>query len=139
MAFIFVERLLYVYYSRPHEQLSEQVKQLMRIRRYWDGLRLLHARRAEQSRLIVRSVVFMAVWVPMAIFVITSTGSMLASGLVMSIGLHLLYDVLLDIGNVGRLKSWLFWPIQREITDAEVKAVVGVYGGFFLLVTWMVV
>ena len=73
----------------------------------------------------------MGAWVPVALFVMTSTGNMLATGLVMGIGLHLLFEVWMDWADLERLRKWLFWPIRRYVRDSEVKGVVVMYTVFF--------
>ena len=131
VGFVMVDRFIYVLLTKPHEHLSEHVRHLLNEKRFLDAIKLLRARGDEQRELTVKSVFFMAAWIPAALFVMTSTASMLAMGFVMGIGLHLLYDVWKDRNNIEKLKEWLFWPVKREVSDKEVKVVVGLFGVFF--------
>ena len=116
-----------------------KVVQLIKNGSYKDALMLLFERREEQLYLVVRSIFFLAAWVPMTLFVITSTGSMLGTGLVMGIGLHLLYDSFVDFKNMERLKWWLFWSVKRKVSDNEAKAVVWIFAGVFGLLSLLLV
>jgi hypothetical protein len=135
MGLVWADRLFYVYFTRPHEQLSVHIQHLVKGRRYREALLVLKMRGHEQQHLTVRSVLFMGVWIPVALFILTSTASFLARGFVMGIGLHLLYDIYIDWGNRQRLRDWLFWPVRRDVADSELKVVVGVYVAFFILLS----
>jgi hypothetical protein len=121
-----------VFVVKPHEHLSEHVRHLLAEKRVIEALRLLKDRGQEQQRLTVRSVFFMGAWVPVALYVVTSTGNMLATGLVMGIGLHMLHDVWIDWANLDSLRRVWFWPIRRYVSDAEVKGVVILFTIMFL-------
>lgn len=131
LGFVYVDRLIQVFLVKPHEHLSEHVRHMVRDKRIMDAIRLLRDRGHEQQKLTVRSIFFMGAWVPVALFVLTSTGNMLATGLVMGIGLHMLYEVWMDWADLDRLRHWLFWPIRRYVNDFEVKGVVVLYTIFF--------
>lgn len=133
-----VDRLVYVYVNRPHEQLSEQVKLLITERRYTDALRVLYARKDEQLHLASRSVLFLGAWVVLALFVLTSSVSWLAKGMVMGIGLRVVYEIVLHWNNLPLLQQRIFWQVKREIDFSEVRAVVSVFMGLFLVLSLLV-
>ena len=139
MMFIYVDRLIHVYFTKPNEQLSEQVKYLINSNRFAQSLKLLKTRGHEQRYLAARSVFFMAAFIPAAFYVISSTGSALATGLVMGIGLNLVIDSILGLKDLAKLKWWLFWPIKRDFSDQETKIVVGVFTIMFCLLSLMLV
>ena len=132
LGFSFLDRLIQVFLIKPHEHLSEHVRQLVKERRFADAFRLLSDRGGEQIHLTVRSIFFMGAWVPVALYIITSTGNMLAVGLVMGIGLKMLYDVWVDWSDLDKIRQWLFWPIKRRMSDGEVKGVVVGYTVLFV-------
>jgi len=131
--FIYVDRLNHVYLTKPDEQLSVYVKHLVTNKRYGEAFILLTNRGGEQRFLMSRSVLFMVAFVPLALFVLTSTASELAAGMVLGIGLHLLLSIAFDWYRFEYLKHWLFWPIKRHFNDTEAKAIIAVYTGFFVL------
>lgn len=130
-----VDRLVYVYYSKPHEQLSMQVKMLISKSKFGEAMNLLAMRGGEQVRLSTNNVLFMAVWVMLAIFLITSSGQEFAEGLVLGLGLKMSYDLWLDNKRPEYLMGRLFWPLKRHIYWEETKRVVWVFWGVFGAIT----
>jgi hypothetical protein len=138
LGFVFVDRFIYVFVTKPHAHLSEHVKHLLRSGRYKDAVLLLKARGDEQTELTVRSIFFMGAWIPVALFITSSTGSMLASGFVMGIGLHLLHDIVRDWQQPDRLRR-LMWPMQHSIGIKELKIVAILFGVFFGLISLVLI
>jgi hypothetical protein len=134
-----VDRWVYVYFSHPEEPLSVQLKGLVKENRYADAMTNLMANFAWQQRLSMNNVLFLGGWVVLAIFLMTSSVSAFAHGLVLGIGLSLLGGIWRDWKNPEVLKTRLFWPIKRKVAGDEMKAVVGVFVGAFLLVSLMAV
>jgi hypothetical protein len=139
LLFSWADRLAHVYFTRPFEQLSLQVKSLVAAKRYREAVVLLDHRKHEQRHLTVRSALFLAVWVAAALFVITSTGSIFAVGMVMAIGLSVLVDMIMDFKDLAKLKWWLFWQIKRTFSDKETKGFVAGYAVVFGLLTLMII
>ena len=135
MLFEWVDRIAYVYFTKPHEQLSFQVKSLISQKKYMKALLLIDCRKYEQKHLTVRSLLFALIWVLAAFFVLTSTGSAFAGGMVMAIGLSILIDMLKDWGKIGKLKEWLFWQIKKDFSDKEARGVVIGFGVIFALLS----
>jgi len=139
MLFIYLDRLIYIYWTRPHEQLSEHLRHLLESKRFRESLTLIDQRQAEQRQLVSKSVLFMAAWAAASLFIITSAASLLATGFVLGIGLRLFLDIVKDIRHLLRLKDWLFWPIKRAVTLEETKIVVVVFFAVFLFFTLLVI
>ena len=137
--FEWVDRLAYIYFTKPHEQLSFQAKSLISQKRYKDAIVLIDSRKHEQKNLSVGSILFLMVWVVAAFFVITSTGSAFASGMVMAIGLSVLVEMYGDWNNLEKLKGWLFWQIKRGFSDAEAKSVVVIFSALFVVLTLLLI
>lgn len=137
--FVYLDRFMHILLINPQEHLSEHVHHLMRQGRYRDTLRLLADRGDEQRHLLTKSILFIAIWVPLTIFVLSSTSSMFASGMVMAIALRLLLDIAQDWHNQPKLSAWLFWQIMRPVSRAETKVVVGIFILIFILCTiWLI-
>lgn len=135
-----LDRVVYVYYLFPHEQLSQQVQYLVSKGQVLGAMKLVHQRRGEQQKLVFRSLVLMLAWVPIAIFAVTSTGSLFAGGVVMGLGLHLMYDLWRDQRKdpVG-LNTKLFWQVKRAVGLEEQRWFLYGLTGMFILLTWMIV
>jgi hypothetical protein len=116
---LFADRIVYTY-SYPGTQISQQFAWYVKEKQYLTALDLLDARRLEQERLTFRSALFMAIWVPLAFFALTSTPGLFGKGVVMGIMLHILADSWkLQQQDPRRLHIRLFWLIKRVITDEE--------------------
>lgn len=135
---LFLDRVVYVY-SYPGTQLSQQFAWYWKEKKYWTALSLLDARRLEQERLTFRSALFMAVWVPLAFFALTSTTGLFGKGVVMGLMLHILSDSWrLQRTEPRRLHIRLFWMIKRVIRDEERLVFLWVVTGIFGLFSFWV-
>lgn len=116
---LFADRVVYTY-SYPGAQISQQFAWYIKERKFWKALELLDARRLEQERLTFRSALFMAIWVPLSFFALTSTTGLFGKGVVMGIMLHALADAWrLQRIEPRRLHVRLFWLVKRQISDEE--------------------
>lgn len=131
---IFLDRVVYTY-SYPHEQLSQVFNHHMQEKDYLRALEMLDTRRHEQNKLTFRSALFMAVWVPLSFFALTSTSGLFGKGVVMGLMLHILYDAWrMQKTDPEKLNERLFWQIGREVSREEqlvfmwiVTAIFGVF------------
>lgn len=135
----FADRLFYVYYVKPDAPLSVAVKRFIDKRQFRLAYIAFKHRGYEQEHLALQSALFMAAWVVIALYVITSSGSMLAAGLVLGLGLQLIYRMIADYREPKKLKAWLFWQIKRPVSDKEMRVVVWSFGTAFVLLTWLMV
>lgn len=116
---LFLDRVAYTY-AYPSEQLSQQFTWLVKDKKLGRALELLDSRRGEQKRLTFRSALFIAIWVPLSFFALTSTTSLFGKGVVMGLMLHILYDSWrLQKLDPGALSERLFWQIKREVGGQE--------------------
>ena len=135
---LFLDRVVYTY-SYPDTQLSQQFAWLWREKKYLTALSTLDERRLEQERLTFRSALFMAVWVPLAFFALTSTVGLFGKGVVMGLMLHILTDSWkLQKTEPRRLHIRLFWMIKRVIRDEERLFFLFVITGIFVLFSFWV-
>lgn len=135
---LFLDRVVYTY-SYPTDLLSQQFAQLIKEKRWKYGLELLDARREEQNKLTFRSALFMAVWVPLSFFAITSTTALFGKGVVMGLMLHILLDAWrMQKSNPERLNERLFWQIARPIRREEQLVFMYVMTALFLIFSWWV-
>jgi hypothetical protein len=132
--FLKIDQLFYVYFTKPEEPLSLEVKQLIsqkRIGLAWD---VLEQKESAQPHLAIRSFLFQLAWVVLGFFAISSTASFFGKALVLGIGLKLLLEEWDDILS-GRSISWLFWQVKREVSLKEQKTYLWIMTGLFALLT----
>lgn len=100
------DHLIYVYFLRPHEPISQKTSQLFSQQDYKGAFNLLTETRGERSKLIFHTGYFQIIFLIFTLFVITSSGSFLGRGIVLAFSLHLLVDQYIDLTQTGRLATW---------------------------------
>lgn len=135
---LFADRIVYTY-SYPGTQIAQQFSWYIKEKKYLSALELLDDRRLEQERLTFRSSLFMAIWVPLAFFALTSTTGLFGKGVVMGLMLHILADSWkLQKLEPRRLHVRLFWLIKREITDEERLVFLSIVTALFVVFSFWV-
>lgn len=130
------DRVAYVFILHPETQVGQYVKYLVTQKRYKEAVKMLRERGDVFDKLTTRSALFGMAWVVLAIFAITSVPSWFGKMLVMCLGLRVIHEQWLEYGKDKlKLKQKLFWQIQREISDKELKWYVYVGVGIFVWLT----
>jgi len=133
-----LDHFLYWFFTHPEELDSQQAKVLLRTKNYKGLYHQLVLSRGLHKRLIFHSALFQIILFPLSFFILSSGGSIFASGLVMSINLHLLKDEWQDFfKNREKLSDWLFWQVKglavREYLKIYMVVVTAVFAGLTLL------
>lgn len=128
-----VDKLVYAWWLYPFEQSSIQIQYWTRRRDVKAVLGLLINGKLDQHKLIFRSLGFALMWVMLAIYVASSTGSVIAMGIVMGLGFDLAWEIVKDWKNPSKLGGWLCWQIKRPVSEKEAKWCGGLYVGVWLL------
>lgn len=131
---IWGDRLLYVWWLKPYEQLSIQFQYWWKQRAFRAAFRLLVERRDEQTKLVLKSAGFALLWFPITIYVLTSTGSVTAAGIVMALGFRLVLSILGDWKQPTMLSKWFCWQIKREVLVQELRVITGLFIGIWAMV-----
>jgi hypothetical protein len=132
-----IDHLLYVYYLKPQETTSQKVTEMISQGDTRQGLNILASTQNERKGLIFHSAHFQLIFIAFAVLILTSTGSLLARGVVVAFLLHLLVDQAGDLFERKNIDHW-FNKIP-VVLDAEQKRwffilfalVVIVFGFFF--------
>ena len=101
-----IDHLVYVYVLKPKESTSLQVGSLISQGKVKDSLGLLAKTMDERKELILHTAYFQAMFVVFAFLIITSSGSLFGTGLVLAFALHLFIDQLIDYMQKGDYKEW---------------------------------
>lgn len=134
---LFIDRIAYTY-AYPEEQLSKQFGWFIKNKQYGQALAILDLRRNEQQKLTFRSALFMAIWVPLAFFALTSTSGLFGKGVVMGLMLHILTDMWrLHKEDKANLEKRLFWQIKRKFAEEEKLVFMFIMTGIFVWFSFM--
>jgi len=100
-----LDHFLYLYLN-PQELTSQRSLYMSRKGQFLATLRLLAETRSERKNLIFHTFIFMAIFLVLTIFVLTSSASIFGRGLVLAFYLHLSIDALVDWRETGALENW---------------------------------
>ncbi|MBU0569952.1 hypothetical protein KKB40_04190 [Patescibacteria group bacterium] len=101
-----VDHLLYVYFLKPKEAVSQNVSSLIsekKVKESWD---VLADTRTQRSELIFHTAYFQVIFLALTLWVVTSSGSLFGRGLVLAFSLHILIDQLIDLMETKNLDNW---------------------------------
>lgn len=137
---VWFDRVAYVYILHPEAQLSQYVNFYIKKKEFKKGLDLLNKRSGEMDKLTTRSALFQVAWVVLAVFTLTSIAGWFGKMLVMGLGLHILVDEWQEyLKDKIVLKKWLFWQVQREVSNVELKWYLYGMTGLFAWLTLVLV
>ena len=115
--FLDIDHLVYWFVTKPFQPDSIQAKEIWKTKGF-KGLKelknLLELSHATHTRLVFHSVVGQAVLLILAIYLLTSGGSVFGAAFILSLNLHLLKDEWTDFlaNKKEHLGDWLFWQIR---------------------------
>lgn len=118
-----LDHLFYLLFVSPHELTSQRFQRLLEQRKFKEALSLMADTTHERQRLPFHNALFQVILLVLCFFVLTSTDQLFGSGLVMGMMLHLLKDEVGELLNrhEERLKKWLFWQANFEISLDQQK------------------
>jgi len=117
--FVFLDRFFYSVITNPNEMMGIRLRELFGQRNYVEGIKLLLEEKYDQKELIMRSFLFLLMWIVLAFFTITSVVNLFPRGLMLGIGTHLIFDLIYDYTHdKERLDKW-FWQIKRTLEPEE--------------------
>lgn len=116
-----VDHFIYVYFLKPHELTSKRVSYMLGKKDLFGSLSLLAETRSERTKLIFHTATFQIIFMILTFFVITSSGSLLGRGLVLSFSLHLLIDQVVDLSETGNFDIWFKdLPIEFGLRNQKI-------------------
>lgn len=118
-----VDDLFYVYLCNPQELTCQRIRLEVQRKDWRNAWGLLAATRLERLRLPVHNVLTGLVVAVMGLWMVTSGGSVFASGVVLGLGVRLFIGILIDTNY----KRW-YWVFARDFAEHEHRVVVGIWG-----------
>lgn len=134
--FVFADRLVYIFMSHPEEALSIRLRELFAKGKIVNGLALALTEREKQDKLVMRSVLFVFIWIVLTILTMTSIANTFSRGFMLGLGTHLVFDLGWDYWTAGRRDIGLwFWQV-RNVTKMEINGFVWASFIFFFITVW---
>src|SRR4030042_3465080 len=118
-----LDHFIYLFFTNPHELTSQRVQRLWEQKHLKELVILTFKTTEERMRLAFHNALFQLILFVLCLFVLTSTGNLFGSGLVMGMMLHLLKDEVRELlsKQEDRLKKWLFWQVNFDISFNQQK------------------
>jgi hypothetical protein len=135
---LFFDRILHIFFVDPQSEFSQLAREQWRARNVRGFLQLMFQSSAFQEKLVTRSILFLISYAALAIFVLTSTGSVLGAGLVLGIGLHFCLDFFIYRKDVRQFRKHFLWQIKRELSEQEISTLLWSFVTFFILLSLLV-
>lgn len=135
---LFFDRLLHAFYLYPETEFNQLVRALWKNKDYLGVIKALAQAETLQEKLLTRSVLFLIVYVVMTVFVLTSTGSVVGTGLMLGMGLHYTYDFWRYSRSPEKFAKQYLWQVKKSFSDQEIRGFVIGWTVFFVIVTLLV-
>lgn len=120
-----IDHLIYAYFIKPGDLTSQRINYLVNKNEIKRTVELLYETREERRELIFHSIFFQGVFFVLLFWILTSSGSLLGKGLVISFMLHLSIDQLIDLKNFGDLNMWFKnLPFKLDSNQSKIYWVV---------------
>lgn len=132
---LFLDRLLHIFYIESETPFSQSVRESWRQKDVRKVLRSVFYAGQMQERLITRSVFFLVAYAATALFVITSTGSVIGTGIILGVGLHYCFDFWQYRKNLESLHQHFLWQFRRKLAEREVTSFFLAMCAFFVLLS----
>ena len=134
--FVFLDRLAAMAVTDPNRVLEMKLKEMWGKGKIREGLVILLADRKKQEKLIMRTALFLVVWVVLALLSVTSVTSFGARGFVLGIGTHLVFDLIWDyFKDKERLSRW-FWQSKEGFSEKEMEVFFWLITAAYVLIGW---
>lgn len=109
-----IDHFLYVFYTRPEEQLSIDSRKLLAEKKYKETVLFILDHADLRKELVLHSAIFAPILFLLAVFIVTSSGSIFGSGLVLGLFLRYILDTTdLYMKDKEFLKERLFWNFSK--------------------------
>lgn len=110
-----VDHFIYILFLKPYELTSQRASSMLEKRSIIRTLEFLAETRYERTKIIFHTAAFQLVFVLLAFWVLTSSGSIFGRGLVTAFLLHLVVDQAVDFNQMGNLSNWFKdFPVSIE-------------------------
>lgn len=146
--FLDIDHLVYWFVTNTEKEDSKEAKEIVGgfgeirdIRGIGKKLYILLQKvHFSHTSLIFHSVIGQVILFILAIYVLTSGGSVFGSGFIMAVNLHLLKDEWTDfIKDKDHLRNWLFWQIREPRAGEFLREYLIIISLLFLVLTKLLI
>lgn len=133
---VFADGMIYAFWQKPEDILAMRLKDIFGKGKWQKGLVGMLGEEDKSDESIMRSVLFLGVFLLMGLLAVTTVAAPFGRGFMVGLGMHLWMDLMADfLWKKRDIKLW-FWQIKRVVEDGEVKGVVWGFTILFWLLVW---
>lgn len=132
MVFLLIDRVVQVWWDKQYVTQKMALRQLMTERKYTDVVRAFFE--LKRVAFLSDSFYFLLVYWPLAIFVMSSSGSELGVGLVSVLGLRYVFNFLVDWNNISQLRVQHFEKMEHW-PDQTIRGFCAIFIALFFVLT----
>lgn len=139
--FLDIDHLFYLLVINPYELTSQRVKRLFQQKKIKEALALIGETVEERTRMPLHNAFFQVILYILAFFTLTSSANLFGAGLVMGMAFHLLKDEVFHLlfGQEEKLKKWLFWQSNNDVSNQNQKIFVLIMALVFVALNWLLI
>lgn len=119
--FYILDCLLYALYLHPEDETSRHLLEQLKQRRYRLALTMLLQMNHSPKRYIHKSAKFLLAFAVLGIFVVTSTTSKFAHGLIVGFGVYIGVELWKMRKNPGLIREKFLWDLSVDVKDRSVN------------------
>ncbi|MDP3998048.1 MAG: hypothetical protein Q8P89_00320 [bacterium] len=119
---LYFDPLFTAYFGSTITSSTQEIKQLIGQKKFPAAVGKIFVSHEPREQLILHSAFFQCILMLLAFYIVTSSGSLFGSGLVMGMVIHLFQEeIVIWRRDPQRLTKILFWNIHREVSLQEQK------------------
>lgn len=116
------DRFVDIYFTNPDTKLALVVKEYVLKNKWQNAYLIIKKNKHLQTKLTFHSALFQIIWVLLVVFTLSSTNSIFGQGFILGLGFSLLLEEWGDyFKDKDILKKWLFWQINKDISNQDLK------------------
>lgn len=135
---ILIDRLLHAFYLFPDTEFNVLIREEWRKKNIFGVLKMLQLADPYQDQLMTRSVLFLVIYWVLALFVLTSTGSILGIGIILGMGLRYVIDFWKVRNQPEVFVHQFLWQVRHQFTKQQVQLIMAGWVVGFTLLTLLV-
>jgi len=130
-----IDHLLYLF-TNSEEKSCQKFFRIWREKKHQKAIfYLVSLHKNDNNKKLLHNGFFGIVWAALCLLVLIINRGLFQVGLMLSIYLHLLKDIIEDLSDMEHLKEWLFWPLKKTISNRTTIIYVNLLIIQFLLLT----
>jgi len=132
--FVFFDWFVQLMVMEPNRVFDVKLSKVFKKDNIRSGLATALAEREKKTRLVMKSALFLLVWLVMGFFTLSSVANPFGRGFMLGLGTHLVFDLVWDFfKDTIKLNNW-FFLIKRTLDKEEKRWFVVIVVVLYLLI-----